>query len=82
MKHYVATLSELQDDLGWRNDAVVAPRLLDSLPHDAADTVAGAAFVRGFWASRAAADYVQMKNCGNASDGCLRLNSAQAAAVS
>nr|WP_258181786.1 CYTH and CHAD domain-containing protein [Burkholderia multivorans] len=61
VKHYVATLSELQDDLGWRNDAVVAPRLLDSLPHDAADTVAGAAFVRGFWASRAAADYAQMK---------------------
>ncbi|MDN7759223.1 CYTH and CHAD domain-containing protein [Burkholderia multivorans] len=61
VKHYVGTLSELQDDLGWRNDAVVAPRLLDSLPHDAADTVAGAAFVRGFWASRAAADYVQMK---------------------
>ncbi|MDS0860883.1 CHAD domain-containing protein [Burkholderia pseudomultivorans] len=61
VKHYVAALSTLQDDLGWRNDAVVAPRLLDSLPRAAADTVAGAAFVRGFWASRVAADYVQMK---------------------
>lgn len=61
VKRYVAALSALQDDLGWRNDAVVAPRLLDSLPRAAADTVAGAAFVRGFWASRVAADYGQMK---------------------
>ncbi|KWE57457.1 CYTH and CHAD domain-containing protein [Burkholderia sp. MSMB2157WGS] len=61
VKHYVATLSTLQDDLGWRNDAVVADRLLDSLPRAHGDTASGAAFVRGFWASRVAADYAHMK---------------------
>lgn len=61
VRHYVRVLSELQDDLGWRNDAVVADRLLGSLPHTHPDAAAGAAFARGFWASRVAADHDAMK---------------------
>ncbi|MPV55948.1 inorganic triphosphatase [Burkholderia sp. HI2761] len=61
VKHYIAALSTLQDDLGWRNDAVVAHRLLNSLPLTHSATASGAAFARGFWAARVAADYVRMK---------------------
>ncbi|WP_268991635.1 CYTH and CHAD domain-containing protein [Paraburkholderia translucens] len=61
VRHYVQALSELQDDLGWRNDVVVADRLLGSLPRTHPDTAAGAAFARGYWASRVAADHDAMK---------------------
>ncbi|RZF26397.1 CYTH and CHAD domain-containing protein [Paraburkholderia sp. UYCP14C] len=61
VQDYVRVLSELQDDLGWRNDAVVADRLLDSLPRTHPDAAAGAAFAQGFWASRVAADHDAMK---------------------
>ncbi|MEM5383808.1 CHAD domain-containing protein [Paraburkholderia phymatum] len=57
VQHYVGALAELQDDLGWRNDAVVADRLLKSLPRTSPETAAGAAFARGFLASRVAADH-------------------------
>jgi inorganic triphosphatase YgiF len=51
IKPYVATLTELQDALGWLNDAAVADGLLASLPQaDAASAeLAGAAgFARGY----------------------------------
>jgi triphosphatase len=61
VQHYVGALAELQDDLGWRNDAVVADQLLKSLSRTSPETVAGAAFARGFLASRVAADHQTLK---------------------
>lgn len=61
VRHYVQALAQLQDDLGWRNDAVVADQLLKALPRASPETAAGAAFVRGFLASQVAADRQTMK---------------------
>ncbi|EDZ99887.1 adenylate cyclase [Burkholderia sp. H160] len=59
--HYVDALTALQDDLGWRNDAVVADQLLTALPRTSPEAASGAAFVRGFLASRVAADHRTLK---------------------
>jgi CHAD domain-containing protein len=61
VKRYITALSDLQDDLGWRNDVVVANGLLRSLSERKPETAAGAAFARGYLASRAAADHDAMK---------------------
>lgn len=61
VRQYVEALTVLQDDLGWRNDAVVAGQLLRALPRTAPETVSGAAFARGFLVSRVAADYPTLK---------------------
>jgi CHAD domain-containing protein len=61
VRHYVDALTALQDDLGWRNDAVVADQLLKSVPRVSPDAASGAAFARGYLASRAAADHQTLK---------------------
>ncbi|VXC19216.1 Inorganic triphosphatase YgiF, contains CYTH and CHAD domains (fragment) [Burkholderia sp. 8Y] len=61
VKHYISALSDLKDDLGWRNDVVVASRLLRSLGETKPEAAAGAGFARGFLASRAADDRHPMK---------------------
>nr|WP_321803708.1 CHAD domain-containing protein [Burkholderia sp. BCC1993] len=61
VRSYVDALTGLQDDLGWRNDAVVAERLLKALPRTAPVAAPGAAFARGFPAARAAANHPTMK---------------------
>lgn len=61
VQHYVKALTALQDDLGWRNDAVVADQFLKQLPQTSPETAPGAAFARGFLASRVAADHRTMK---------------------
>ena len=61
VKHYTGALSELQDDLGWRNDMVVADGLLKSLPVSRPETASGASFARGYLASRVAADHDALK---------------------
>ncbi|RQS09089.1 CYTH and CHAD domain-containing protein [Burkholderia sp. Bp8998] len=57
VRHYVDALTELQDDLGWRNDAVVADRLLRIVSRKSTKAARGAAFARGYLASRVAADH-------------------------
>jgi triphosphatase len=61
VRHYVACLTALQDDLGWRNDAVVANQLLQSLPRTSPEVGSGSAFARGYLASRVAADHQPLK---------------------
>ncbi|RZF28492.1 CYTH and CHAD domain-containing protein [Paraburkholderia sp. UYCP14C] len=61
VRHYVGALTALQDDLGWRNDAVVADQLLKSLLQTSPEAASGAAFARGFLASRVAADHRTLK---------------------
>ncbi|WP_269503055.1 CYTH and CHAD domain-containing protein [Burkholderia sp. IMCC1007] len=61
VRSYVDALTALQDDLGWRNDAVVAERFLKTLPRTAPDTAPGASFARGFLAARVAADHQPLK---------------------
>ncbi|WP_370889849.1 CHAD domain-containing protein [Caballeronia sp. RCC_10] len=61
VKRYVTALSDLQDDLGWRNDVVVASGLLRSLGESKPETAAGAGFARGYLASHAVADHDAMK---------------------
>ncbi|MGR3908195.1 CYTH and CHAD domain-containing protein [Burkholderia sp. SR8] len=61
VRSYVDALTALQDDLGWRNDAVVADRLLKALPRTSPDAAPGAGFARGFLAARAAADRQTLK---------------------
>jgi triphosphatase len=61
VRHYVDALTALQDDLGWRNDAVVADQLLKSVPRTSPEAASGAAFARGYLASRVAADYQTLK---------------------
>ncbi|RQS55646.1 CYTH and CHAD domain-containing protein [Burkholderia sp. Bp8986] len=61
VRSYVDALSELQDDLGWRNDAVVAEQFLKALPRTSPDAAPGAGFARGFLAARAAADHQTLK---------------------
>ena len=61
LTNYVSALSDLQDDLGWRNDVVVANELLRSLGETKPETAAGAGFARGYLASRAADDHDTLK---------------------
>ncbi|MBP0594074.1 CYTH and CHAD domain-containing protein [Paraburkholderia sp. LEh10] len=61
VKRYINALSKLQDDLGWRNDIVVADGLLRSLASDKPDAALGAGFARGYFASRAIQDHDAMK---------------------
>jgi CHAD domain-containing protein len=61
VRHYVDALTALQDDLGWRNDAVVADQLLKLLPRTSPEAALGAAFARGYLASRVAADHQTLK---------------------
>ncbi|MFT0172285.1 CHAD domain-containing protein [Paraburkholderia mimosarum] len=61
VRHYIDGLASLQDDLGWRNDAVVADKLLLDLSRTAPETIQGAAFARGYLASRVAADHHTLK---------------------
>ncbi|WP_232231867.1 CYTH and CHAD domain-containing protein [Burkholderia sp. WSM2230] len=57
VRHYVASLSKLQDDLGWRNDVVVADGLLKTLASERQATATGVGYARGYLASRVAADH-------------------------
>lgn len=57
VRHYIASLSKLQDDLGWRNDVVVADGLLRTLAYERQETAMGAGYARGYVASRVAADH-------------------------
>jgi inorganic triphosphatase YgiF len=61
VRHYVDVLTALQDDLGWRNDAVVADQLLKALPRTSPETATGSAFAPGYLASRVAADHETLK---------------------
>jgi CHAD domain-containing protein len=61
VKPYIGALSELQDDLGWRNDIVVADGLLRSLAAAKPEAASGAGFARGYFASRAAEDHDSLK---------------------
>ncbi|QIE29330.1 CHAD domain protein (plasmid) [Caballeronia sp. SBC1] len=61
LQNYAATLTQLQDDLGWRNDLAVADGLLRDLAVTAPDAAVGAAYARGFLASRMAEDYGKLK---------------------
>jgi inorganic triphosphatase YgiF len=61
VQHYVKALTALQDDLGWRNDAVVADQLLKLVPRTSPNAAPGAAFARGYLASRVAADHPTLK---------------------
>jgi inorganic triphosphatase YgiF len=56
VRHYTATLGNLQDDLGWRNDMVVADQLLKTLASAQPETTPGVGYARGYLASRVAAD--------------------------
>ncbi|MFP4896201.1 CHAD domain-containing protein [Paraburkholderia sp. EG304] len=60
-QHYVKALTALQDDLGWRNDAVVADQLLRTVSKKSRAAAPGAAFARGYLASRVAADHQALK---------------------
>jgi triphosphatase len=57
VRHYSAALGKLQDDLGWRNDVVVADGLLKTLASERPETTTGAAYARGYLASQVAADH-------------------------
>ena len=61
LQNYAATLTQLQDDLGWRNDLAVADSLLRDMAATAPDAAVGAAYARGFLASRMAEDYGKLK---------------------
>ncbi|CAN7796402.1 CYTH and CHAD domain-containing protein [Caballeronia sp. LjRoot34] len=61
LQNYAATLTQLQDDLGWRNDLAVADRLLRELAATAPDAAISATYARGFLASRMAEDYGKLK---------------------
>jgi inorganic triphosphatase YgiF len=61
VRNYVDALTALQDDLGWRNDAAVADRLLKALPRTSPEAASGAAFARGYLASRVAADHQTLR---------------------
>jgi inorganic triphosphatase YgiF len=52
VRPYIKALATLQDELGWRNDAAVAERLLRQLPEGQAHLDTPVAFLRGYLASR------------------------------
>jgi triphosphatase len=49
LQNYAASLTLLQDELGWRDDLAVADRFLRDLAASALDAVGGEAYVRGFF---------------------------------
>ncbi|MES2756653.1 MAG: CHAD domain-containing protein [Pseudomonadota bacterium] len=53
---YIKSLTGLQDELGFLNDATVADRLLSDLPAAQPDLTANVGFVRGFLAARTTND--------------------------
>ncbi|GAB7541332.1 CYTH and CHAD domain-containing protein [Cupriavidus sp. 8B] len=57
VRRYKAWLSKLQDDLGWRNDVVVADGLLRQLQSGRPETGIGAGYARGYLAACVAADH-------------------------
>jgi triphosphatase len=61
MRRYITALGKLQDDLGWRNDAVVADELLKGLASQHPETAASAAYVRGFLAAHVVDDYAPLQ---------------------
>ncbi len=61
LQGYSTTLTQLQDDLGRRNDLAVADRLLRDLAAAMPEAAIGAAYARGFLASRMAEDYGKLK---------------------
>jgi triphosphatase len=61
VQNYAATLTQLQDDLGWRNDLAVADGLLRNLALTAPNAAVDAAYARGVLASRMAEDYGKLK---------------------
>ncbi|WP_245747090.1 CHAD domain-containing protein [Paraburkholderia lycopersici] len=65
VQHYVKALTALQDDLGWRNDAVVADQLLRTASRKSSDAAPGAAYTLGYLASRVAADHQTLKKLRN-----------------
>ncbi|WP_069266165.1 CYTH and CHAD domain-containing protein [Paraburkholderia nodosa] len=65
VQHYVKALTALQDDLGWRNDAVVADQLLRTVSRRSRDAAPGAAYARGYLSSRVAADHQTLKKLWN-----------------
>lgn len=48
LRRYVAALSALQDDLGWRNDVSVSSALLQQLENEQPELGIAASFVRGY----------------------------------
>lgn len=62
LQSYTSTLTQLQDDLGWRNDLAVADSLLRDLAATEPNVAVGAAYARGFLASRMAEDYGKLKS--------------------
>ena len=52
LRPYVAALSALQDELGWRNDAAVAADLLQQLQDGQAELDGSAGFARGYLLAR------------------------------
>jgi triphosphatase len=61
ISHYTGVLSKLQDDLGWRNDAVVADQLLRTLAGEDPGMSAGTGYARGYLNSRIDADHDGLK---------------------
>ncbi|MEA3121723.1 MAG: triphosphatase, partial [Paraburkholderia sp.] len=57
IRHYLVALGKLQDDLGWRNDVAVSDGLLKMLASEHPETNTGSGYVRGYLASRVAADH-------------------------
>lgn len=56
VKDYVSRLSDLQEELGWLNDASVGMERLEKLQHDNDDAATSAAFARGYLFSHLRAD--------------------------
>ncbi len=54
--HYLKTLSTLQDELGWLNDAAIAARLLNEVLDGQEKVVESAAYIRGYLAGSARND--------------------------
>jgi triphosphatase len=56
VRPYVKSLTAMQDELGFLNDAAVADRLLSGLAAGSPDLTANASFVQGFLAARSSSD--------------------------
>lgn len=51
MRRYVAALADMQDELGWRNDAAVAAGLLDETQEKIPHAAGAAGFAKGYLAA-------------------------------
>jgi triphosphatase len=65
IRHYLAALDKLQDDLGWRDNVVVSDGLLKTLASERPETTMGSGYVRGYLASRVAADHDALQKLWN-----------------